>query len=188
MDTIAFIADTASLLPFDHFVVFNNDTIIQKVVTNSVSGDDTFKWLDYLKPSIELLIVIVGAFMLIWKYLTQKKREFDEKVSEQKRKAYNEFLTNFTETAVQIMYNQEVSGMEADKERMLARDKLLLFANDTVIKKYHEWIEFSDKEGKDIDKEVEIFGELLIEIRKDILGKSKVTKEEISNLNPFNRG
>lgn len=57
-----------------------------------------------------------------------------------------------------------------------------------MIKKYHEWIEYSDSENSDVNREVEIFGELLIEIRKDILGKSKVTKEEISNLNPFNRG
>ena len=42
-------------------------------------------------------------------------------------------------------------------------------------------------EDSDIDTEVDIFGELLIEIRKDILGKSKLSKAEISNLNPFNR-
>ena len=184
-DTLTLLADTITSQS-DLLIV--NDTLVHKVLTVAPKTDQGFKLADYLKPSIELLIAIIVAFTLIWKYLTQKKKEFDEKVSEQKRKAYNEFLTNFTETAVQIMYDQEVSGMEADKERMLARDKLLLFANDAVIRKYHEWIEFADKEEKDIDKEVEIFGELLIEIRKDILGKSKVTKEEISNLNPFNRG
>ncbi|MFA4853460.1 MAG: hypothetical protein WC868_12035 [Bacteroidales bacterium] len=165
-----------------------NDTLVYKLITVASNTDQGFKLTDYLKPSIELLIAIIGAIGLLWKYLAQKKKEFDEKVSEQKRGAYSEFLTNFTETAIQIMYDQEIKGIEADRQRMLARDKLLLFANDSVIKKYHEWVEYSDSKDSDIDKEVEIFGELLIEIRKDILGKSKVTKEEISNLNPFNRG
>ena len=166
----------------------SNDTIVYKLINVVSNVDKNFNITDYLKPSIELIIAIIGAIGLLWKYLAQKKKEFDEKVSEQKRKAYSEFLTNFTENAVQIMHDQEVKGIEADRQRMLARDKLLLYANDSVIKKYHVWVEYADSKGSDINQEVEIFGELLIEIRKDILGKSKVTKEEISNLNPFNRG
>lgn len=169
-------------------LIIANETIVHKVLTVSSKESQDFNWTEYLKPSVELLIAVLGTIGLFWKYLTQKKKEFDEKVSEQKRGAYSEFLTNFTKTALQIMHNEKVDGIDADRERMLARDKLLLFANDNVIKKYHEWIEYSDTDNRNIDKEVEIFGELLIEIRKDILGKSKVTKEEISNLNPFNRG
>lgn len=84
------------------------------------------KLADYLKPSIELLIAIIGAIGLLWKYLAQKKKEFDEKVSEQKRGAYSEFLANFTETALKVMYDIETTGIDSDRERMLARDKLLL--------------------------------------------------------------
>jgi hypothetical protein len=29
---------------------------------------------------------------------------------------------------------------------------------------------------------------MFLAIRKDLLGKTKVTKEDITNLNPFNRG
>ena len=184
-DILSLIADT---IASQSDLLITNDTLVHKVVTVASKIDQGFKWTDYLKPSIELLIAIIGAIGLLWKYLAQKKKEFDEKVSEQKRGAYSEFLTNFTETAIQIMHDQEIQGIEADRERMLARDKLLLFANDSVLKKYHEWVEYSDSKDSNIDKEVEIFGELLIEIRKDILGKSKLTKEEISNLNPFNRG
>lgn len=184
-DTLTLITDTI-ISQLDLLIA--NDTLIHKVLTVIPKADQGFKWTDYLKPSLELIIAIIGAFGLLWKYLAQKKKEFDAKVSEQKRTAYSEFLTNFTETALQIMYDQEVQGIEADRERMLARDKLLLFANDNVIKKYHEWVEYADSDSKDINKEVEIFGDLLIEIRKDILGKSKVTRKEISNLNPFNRG
>jgi hypothetical protein len=148
-----------------------------------------FKWTNYLKPSIDLLISLVGAFVLVWKYLTQKQKEFAERIIESKRNAYSEFLRDFTRSAVNIMHDINPNEIQDDKERMLARNQLLLYANDKVIKAYHNWIEYADiEEGKDINAEVELFGKILIEIRKDIHGKSKVTEQEISNLNPFNRG
>ena len=148
-----------------------------------------FDWKEYLKPSIDLLIALVGAFVLVWKYLTQKQKESAERIIENKRLAYSEFLKDFTEGAVKIMYEMEYDDFQADRERMLARNQLLLYANDNVIKAYHNWVEYADlEENKDINKEVELFGKILLEIRKDIHGKSKVTEKEISNLNPFNRG
>lgn len=149
----------------------------------------TFDRKEYLKPSIDLLIALVGAFVLVWKYLTQKQKESAERIIENKRVAYSEFLKDFTEGAVKIMYEMEYDDFQADRERMLARNQLLLYANDKVIKSYHNWIEYADlDEDKDINKEVELFGKILLEIRKDIHGESKVTEKEISNLNPFNRG
>ncbi len=184
-DTLILISDTINS---QLNLITTADTLFHKVITFVPQNTKEFSLTDYLKPSIELLIAIIGAITLVWKYLIQKKREFEEKVSEQKRNAYSEFLTNFTESALQIMHDQEEVGINADRSRMLARNKLLLYANDSIIKKYHDWIEYSDSEDRDINREVEMFGELLIEIRKDILGNSVVTKEEISNLNPFNRG
>ena len=165
---------------------FAADTLIHKIYNQPVSTDT--KWTEYLKPSIDLLIALIGAFVLVWKYLTQKQKEFDERIIENKRTAYSEFLRDFTRSAVNIMHDIDPDPLLDDKERMLARNQLLLYANDKVIKAYHTWIEYSDSEGRDIDKEVELFGVILVEIRKDIHGKSEVTEKEISNLNPFNRG
>lgn len=168
-------------------LAITTDTLVHKVY-NIPSPSIGFKWTDYLKPSIDLLIALVGAFVLIWKYLKQKQKEFAELIIDNKRNAYSEFLKNFTESAVKIMYDKTTSGIKQDMERMLARNQLLLYANDKVIKAYHIWIEYADTEKHDIDKEVELFGKILVEIRKDIHGDSKVTEQEISNLNPFNRG
>jgi hypothetical protein len=164
------------------------DTIVYKVYNvPSVSTD--FKWAEYLKPSIDLLIALIGAFVLVWKYLTQKQKEFEERIIENKRIAYSEFLKNFTETAIKVMHDQKTEGIKSDRERMLARNQLLLYANDQVIKAYHNWVEYADiQEGHNINVEVDLFGKILIEIRKDIHGESKVSEIEISNLNPFNRG
>ncbi len=149
-----------------------------------------FNWADYLKPSIDLLIALVGAFVLIWKYLTQKQKESAERIIKSKRNAYYEFLKDFTETSLNIEYDKKVGGIKDDRRRINARNLLLLYGNDKVVKAYNDWVELNDKDpanqGK--DKDVELFGKILIEIRKDIHGDSKVTEQEIKNLNPFYRG
>lgn len=179
-DTLKTIHDTLSL-------VLASDSL---KVYNVSATPSTFKWTDYLKPSIDLLIAVIGAFILIWKYLTQKQKEAAERIIESKRNAYYEFLKDFTETAINISHDEEVGGIEDDIKRLNARNLLLLYGNDKVIKAYHDWVELSDNDAAKggSDEDVELFGKILIEIRKDIHGRSKVTEQEIKNLNPFHRG
>ena len=88
------------------------------------------------------------------------------------------------------MHDIEIGGIEDDRRRLNARNLLLLYGNDKVILAYHNWVDFTDKNedkhGSNMD--VELFGKILIEIRKDLHGTSKVTDHQIENLNPFNRG
>ena len=70
----------------------------------------------------------------------------------------------------------------------MARDQLLLYGSDDVIKAYDAWVRYADIERRDLDKEGELLSLVFLAIRKDIMGKSKVTKEHLNNLNPFNRG
>ena len=79
-------------------------------------------------------------------------------------------------------------GKDADRERMLARDQLLLYGSDDVIKAYDAWVRYADTEKHKLDREGELVSLIFLAIRKDIMGKSKVTKEQLNNLNPFNRG
>jgi hypothetical protein len=71
---------------------------------------------------------------------------------------------------------------------MLARDQLLLYGSDDVIKAYDAWIRYGDEEKHDLNKEGELLSLVLLAIRRDLLGNTRVTKDDISNLNPFNRG
>jgi len=89
---------------------------------------------------------------------------------------------------VAIIHDEDVSGKDADLERLLARDQLLLYASDEVIKAYDAWVSYSDIEKHDLDKEGELVSRFFLAIRKDILGKSRVTQEHLANLNLFNRG
>lgn len=86
------------------------------------------------------------------------------------------------------MHNEDVSGRAADRERMRARDQLLLYASDEVIRAYDAWIRYADSEPHDVKREGELITLTFLAIRKDLLGKTKVTKEHLENLNPFNRG
>lgn len=140
---------------------------------------------------VEIIVALIAVFGAVFPYLYQRNKELNLKIADQKREAYSNFLTNFTEGSVAAMYNEDdkLFGKEADLERMKVRDQLLLYASDDVIKAYDTWIRFSDaNEAKDYDKEGELVSLIFLAIRKDLLGKSKVTKANLENLNPFNRG
>jgi len=187
-DTAKILTDTIHSIQTG-ILPLTTDTIIHKVYTMP-SPTTSFKWAEYLKPSLDLVIALVGAFVLVWKYLTQKQKESAERIIESKRNAYSEFLKDFTETAINISHDNEVGGIDDDRRRINARNLLLLYGNDKVVKAYNEWVEYSDEadENHGTDRDVELFGEILIEIRKDIHGRSKLTEQEIKNLNPFFRG
>ena len=136
----------------------------------------------------EIIVALIGVLGAVVGYLVQKNKELNQKISDQKREAYASFLKNFTEVSVAIMHDEDVAGKDADRERMLARDQLLLYGSDDVIKAYDAWVRYADPEQHDLDKEGELISLLFLAIRRDILGKTKVTKEHLDSLNPFNRG
>ena len=136
----------------------------------------------------EIIIALIAVLGAVIPYFLQKNKELNLKIAEQKRGAYSSFLRNFTEIAVAVMHDEEVSGKDADRDRMLARDQLLLYGSDDVIKAYDAWVRYADMEQHDLNKEGELVSLIFLAIRKDLLGKTKVTKEHLENLNPFNRG
>jgi DNA topoisomerase IA len=136
----------------------------------------------------EIIVALIAVFGAVVTYLLQRNKELNLKLAEQKREAYTSFLRNFTETAVAVMHDEDVSGKDADRDRMFARDQLLLYGSDDVIKAYDTWVRYADTEEHDLDREGELVSLILLAIRKDLMGKSKVTKEHLSSLNPFNRG
>jgi len=136
----------------------------------------------------EIIVAVIGVLGAVIGYVIQKNKELNQKIADQKREAYASFLKNFTEIAVAVTHDEDVSGKDADRERMLARDQLLLYGSDNVIKAYDAWVRYSDQENHDLNREGELLSALFLAIRKDILGKTKVTVEHLDSLNPFNRG
>ena len=137
----------------------------------------------------EIVVALIAVFGVVIPYLVQRNKEYKLKLAEQKIAAYSEFLRDFTETAVLIAHDEEVAGKDADRRRIMARNQILLYGSDDVIKAYDKWVVFTDENQKaGSDEDVALFGDLLLKIRQDIVGTTKVTVHEISNLNPFNRG
>ncbi len=136
----------------------------------------------------EIIIALIAVFGAVIPYLLQKNKELKLRIADQKREAYSNFLRNFTQTAVAIMHDEDVSEKDADRDRMLARDQMLLYGSDDVIKAYDAWIRYVDMGKHDLDREGELISLIFLAIRKDLLGKTKLTKDDLSNLNPFNRG
>jgi hypothetical protein len=136
----------------------------------------------------EIIVALIAVFGAVIPYLLQKNKELNLTIAEQKRDAYTTFLRNFTEIAVAVMHDEDVSGKDADRDRMLARDQLLLYGSDDVIKAYDAWVRYADMKDHDVNREGELVSLIFLAIRTDLLGKTKVTKEHLNNLNPFNRG
>jgi hypothetical protein len=136
----------------------------------------------------ELIVALIAVLGVVFPYIFQKNKELNLKIADQKRKAYATFMKNFTDTTISVMHDEEISGKDADRDRILARNQLLLYASDDVIKAYDTWINYADIEDHNFDKEGELVSLIFLAIRKDILGVTKLTTEHISNLNPFNRG
>lgn len=144
---------------------------------------------DFLFQFKEIVVALIAVFGVVVPYWIQKNKEYKLKLAEQKISAYSEFLRDFTKTAVMIAHDEEVDSKDADRQRIQARNKILLYGSDDVIKAYDKWVLFTDNGGKGgSDEDVALFGNLLLKIRKDIMGKTKVTVNEIDNLNPFSRG
>jgi hypothetical protein len=140
---------------------------------------------------VEIIVALIAVFGGVLPYLLQRNKELNPKIADQKREAYAGFLNNFTKISVSAAYDEDekLSGIEADLERLIARDQLLLYASDEVVKAYDAWIRFSDANDEhNYDKEGELLSLVFLAVRKDLLGKTRVTKENLENLNPFNRG
>jgi hypothetical protein len=147
-------------------------------------------FLSFLLQYKEIVVALIAVFGVVIPYLVQRNKEYKLRLAEQKIAAYSEFLRDFTETAVMIAHDEEIDSKAADRQRIMARNQILLYGSDDVIQAYDKWVRFSDENQNagGSQEDVTLFGDLLLKIRQDIVGRTKVTAQEISNLNPFNRG
>jgi len=63
---------------------------------------------------VEIIVALIAVLGVVLPYLLQKNKELNLKIAEQKREAYASFLKNFTEIAVAVMHDEDVSGKDAD--------------------------------------------------------------------------
>jgi hypothetical protein len=136
----------------------------------------------------EIIVALIAVFGAVIPYLLQRNKEMNLKIADQKRDAYAAFLRNYTSVAIAVMHDEEVTGKKWDKDRLQARDQLLLYGSDEVIAAYDAWVSHDSESPGGLDKEGQLMTLLLLAIRKDLLGRTRVTAAQVDNMNPFNRG
>lgn len=167
------------------------------------SGDfynqgSSFSWETIIAALIAALVVMIG-------YRIQKKNEQEAKNREDSKQAYLKFLDDFTQGSVIATLEDEYLNsfppadsneqinkhkIESQKRKLLARNHLLMYGSDNVIKAYLNFIKHIDEvvENEIEDKQEGYFNKILVEIRNEIYKDSKITDSEISNyFNEFNR-
>jgi hypothetical protein len=103
-----------------------------------------FSWETIVAALIAAIVVIIG-------YNIQKRNDRIAINRENSKKAYLEFINDFTETTVtDILHSEYYENLndeelrkhkiESDLRRIKSRDKLLLFGTDKVINAYLEFI------------------------------------------------
>ncbi len=162
------------------------------------SGDfynqSSFEWETIVAAIIAAIVIIIG-------YQIQKKNDRAALNRENSKQSYLQFLNDFTEGTVTEVYNEDYYNslsdpeqkkyqMNSDRQRIQARDKLLLFGSDKVINAYLDFIRHIDeiKQDEIEDNQEEFFNKILTEIRKEIYPNSEITADEISRyFNGYNR-
>jgi len=153
-----------------------------------------FEWETIVAAIIAAIIVIIG-------YQIQKKNDRIAQNRENSKQSYIQFLNDFTEGTVTEVLNEEYYNslsepeqkkykINSDRQKIQARDKLLLFGSDKVVKAYLDFIKHIDNvilNGTE-DNQEEYFNKILTEIRKEIYPNTEITDDEISKyFNGYNR-
>lgn len=137
----------------------------------------------------EVIIGILGLCAVLLGHLFQKRREFKSKIIEKKRSAYEKFFENFIKKINSLYPNENRDALDLDEQEMIVMSQLLLFAPDKLILMYISWIDDIKKDfnkTKATPSSQNKFGDLMLAIRNDILGKkSKLTVEQVNKLLPM---
>jgi len=70
----------------------------------------------------EIIVALIAVLGAVFPYLLQKNKELNLKIAEKKRDAYTRFLRNFTETAVPVTHEEDVSGKGCSPDPDASRD------------------------------------------------------------------
>lgn len=94
----------------------------------------------------------------------------------EKTKVYLEFVNIFVETMQRARQKKNINDLST---RLLkAGLNLMILAPDNVVKKYTIWRSFA-MEGGDMEGTVKAFGDVIIEMRKDIIGQTECKIDDV---------
>ena len=140
------------------------------------------EWITVLGPA--LLMVLGGLLSWFLKARSEELRAIEEKLRDERRNNYENILEPFVmvfaaqkgDPKLQIEALQKMTSIEYRKTAM----KLMLVGSDEVIRAYNSFMQYSFKAEKlektDPVKMLELWGNLLLAIRKSVGGKKTKLK------------
>lgn len=89
---------------------------------------------------------------------------------------YLEFIDIFVKTVEKTKRNKNIGDLGT---RLLKTGlSLMVVAPDSVVKKYILWRSFA-MEGSNFEKTVAAFGDVVMEMRKDLVGKTECNRDDV---------
>ncbi len=146
---------------------------------------------DILTPLV--LILVAGISSIITWLIRSKTEEFRAirvKLNEERRKTYSEILSPYIQLLVDLK-NKEGAAKALDEIKSLDYKKsafnLALFGSDNVVRAYNAFLQYAYKAESGENEEqravryMHLWGQLLLEIRKDV-GNKKTGLNELDML------
>lgn len=132
----------------------------------------------YLSIILAIIIAILG-------WAAQRKTErikiMENQLSDKKYNAYSNLVSMFY-TVLQNVKKKESSNPETMMQDMLdSKKSIIMYGSDKVVKAFNKWL-CSTTMNKSNYQQLDAFLDLMIEMRKDMVGKkSRISKRDLLN-------
>lgn len=130
----------------------------------------------YLSIILAIIIAILG-------WIAQRKTErikiIENQLSDKKYNAYSDLVGLFY-AIMQNMKKNMPNNPETMMENMIESKKnIIMYGSDKVVKAFNKWL-CSTTKAKSIYQQLDTFLDLMIEMRKDMVGKkSRISKRDL---------
>jgi hypothetical protein len=144
--------------------------------TTMTINDMTISLSDIL---VAVLTIVAGGLGYIIKEQKEKIKTIQNQLSDKKYKVYHELYSIFFDLLKQQKDIQEKNDIDIGNRLIDVKKDLLIYAPDTIVKKFLEWNKYINNKPGDI-KHILIFLEIFTLIRKDMgQSKSEITGMDI---------
>ena len=138
-----------------------------------ITEDVVYKYLSIL------FAIIIAILSWIAQRKTERIKIIENQLSDKKYNAYSDLVGLFY-AIMQNMKKNKPSDPETMMENMIESKKnIIMYGSDKVVKTFNKWL-CSTTKAKSIYQQLDTFLDLMIEMRKDMVGKkSRITKRDL---------
>ena len=130
------------------------------------------------KEILELISIALSALLIVLGWLYSRRTEevkiMRSQLSERKHKAYADIITTFYSVLKDTKNNKETSEKLIMSKMIDAKRDIFMYGSDEVFKAFNRWLVNASQPWQ-----FDEFLKFILNIRKDICGKTKLTTDDI---------